>query len=567
MIADSELKLNRPVAARAALKIAVHLQPGNEALREDFDNLFGEKSMLPESARKDYSFQSPAATLPAARRTAWDLALGGAATGKLTDAVRAFEQLTKDDEQNAAAWFNLGLARAWLGDNKGGLEALDRNVALETDETRAAAGWALGEVLRLGSGMEDQADYVEYAVTYQMRTPQLVAQTLQTWQQTRRLIILDAREEQGIVTGLVLDAGSPLAVGLGQEHFPRLGAYLLLVADRLQLWNVNRDAMERIQKELQQQAGAGLTPPHSERRPANFTGPFGSDVLAGAMSFPVGMTDKELAQRGVQEQEQRYFEDVWVHQPLRSLTMVPPVDAAGHGTLRKKLLGVVQFLEECGTVAGRAYDFNRLRRKLGLLDTTSAPAAAAAGPDVSAMGAAELAALPTESLSEDQLETAYRAALKLDAKDLAGRFAQVLVARPAQADKPDRYPFYSHLVQLALSAGDTDNALNWLNEGEKADCEQNEGRRRNDYELRRGQIHAKRGEADAAQDIFDRLIERVPSELRYRGSAAEAMLAARQGAKALRFAEQGVGKAREKQDRDSEQYFLELAAAARKQSS
>jgi hypothetical protein len=33
----------------------------------------------------------------------------------------------------------------------------------------------------------------------------------------------------------------------------------------------------------------------------------------------------------------------------------------------------------------------------------------------------------------------------------------------------------------------------------------------------------------------------------------------------LRFAEQGLAKAREKNDRDSERYFMELVAASRKQ--
>ena len=39
---------------------------------------------------------------------------------------------------------------------------------------------------------------------------------------------------------------------------------------------------------------------------------------------------------------------------------------------------------------------------------------------------------------------------------------------------------------------------------------------------------------------------------------------AKQGAKALHFAEAGLAKAREKNDRDSEQYFLELVQAAKK---
>ncbi len=65
--------------------------------------------------------------------------------------------------------------------------------------------------------------------------------------------------------------------------------------------------------------------------------------------------------------------------------------------------------------------------------------------------------------------------------------------------------------------------------------------------------------------MFQRLIDRVPTNLKYRGSAAEAMLSLRQGARALRFAEEGLAAARQQNDRDSEQYLQELVAAAKKQ--
>jgi hypothetical protein len=100
--------------------------------------------------------------------------------------------------------------------------------------------------------------------------------------------------------------------------------------------------------------------------------------------------------------------------------------------------------------------------------------------------------------------------------------------------------------------------------GQQSDAEHNEGKRLNDYDLRRGQLHAKRGELNEAQAVFDALIGRSPQELRYHSSAAEAMLSARQGGKALRFAEEGLAKARQQNNRDAEQQFLELAAAAKK---
>ena len=115
-----------------------------------------------------------------------------------------------------------------------------------------------------------------------------------------------------------------------------------------------------------------------------------------------------------------------------------------------------------------------------------------------------------------------------------------LTARPPKPERADKFPWYAFLTQHALKNNQLDAALDFVNEGERVDCEQNEGHRRNDYELRRGQVHVKRGEADAAHDVFQRLIERVPDELKYRGSAAEAMLTLKQGARALKFAEDGL---------------------------
>ena len=77
-----------------------------------------------------------------------------------------------------------------------------------------------------------------------------------------------------------------------------------------------------------------------------------------------------------------------------------------------------------------------------------------------------------------------------------------LVGRPVQAGKADRYPYFSFLVSKALSEGDSDAALNHINEGMRIDCESNEGKRREDYETRRAAVHVGRGEADEAEAVY-----------------------------------------------------------------
>jgi tetratricopeptide (TPR) repeat protein len=557
LIADCELRLNRPVAARAALETARRFDPAADEFAKSLDAIFGEEGRYPLAARRAYAYQSPPAE-PADRRAAWDRALGSAATGKLGDAARAFQQLVQENDQDAAAWYNLGLTRAWQGDHPAALEALDRYVVLEPDTDKAAAAWALAEVLRLGQGMEEQADYVEHSAFLPLRDPKAFLDALTGLERERRLFGVQVNQENGILTGLVLEPVQALTPELAARATPRLGAYLLMGGPMARVWHVNRDSCEKVVQELGTRAGDAIGEAEFHRGPAQF-----SEVLAEGLGFPVGSADEADTKKRMEESYARYLEETWIHRPLHSLGHIPAIDAAGHANLRKKLCGVVQFLEECGGIGPRLYDFNRLRRKLGLL--ADAPVAAeTAAADFSALNAAELAQLSPESLTDEQAEEAYQAALKLDAREIAARLARNLIGRSPRPDRPDRFALYGQLVQQALTEGDTTAALDFVNEGEKADCEHNQGRRRNDYELRRAQIQARRGDIDLAQETFERLIARDPSELRFRGSAAEAMLSARQGPRALRFAQEGLEQARKQNQRDSEEYFKELVAAAQK---
>src|SRR5207244_3807502 len=59
LIAECELYLHRPVAARAALKIAIHNMPASEQLRAALERFFGEASRLPKLARQEYTLLAP----------------------------------------------------------------------------------------------------------------------------------------------------------------------------------------------------------------------------------------------------------------------------------------------------------------------------------------------------------------------------------------------------------------------------------------------------------------------------------------------------------------------------
>src|SRR5438477_1813583 len=146
-----------------------------------------------------------------------------------------------------------------------------------------------------------------------------------------------------MIGAIVLDRGGGLVTaGTSTAQTARLGANLMIVSNLLRLWNVSREPLDRVRQEVQQRAGPTLSEARVQRGPANF-----ADTLSEALLFPVGVTDPEQAKLQVRDAVQKYFEETWIHRTLKSLDQVPPIDAVGHPTLRKKLIGVVQFLQDC----------------------------------------------------------------------------------------------------------------------------------------------------------------------------------------------------------------------------
>lgn len=562
LIARNELLLNRPVASRAALERAVKNAPNDTELKEQFDALFGPNSRLPHCARKKYSFRTTLRPLPP-----------GAVTGKLADARVAYEQLTRDAPNDPAGWFNLGLVRAWLGDQPAAVDALAKSVELEMDDARAEEASALAEVLKCGQGMENDSDYVEHRVFMPVRDPEALVGLLQVMGQGGQLVAAQTDESGQVFSAIVVEE-LPSLLETGTK-LARVAANMSIAGGVLRLWHPVKESVEKVALGIRDRVNLAVGEPVTGVGPANF-----GDVAIEAIAYPVRATEIESAQAKLRENARHHFEDVWTHRPLRALGGASPLDAAGSKVLRKKLLGVVRFLEDC--VAGSAprrqvgdriesidlYDFTQLRHKLGVeLKAGAAPAGGAPAEkrDFPAMSAADLAALSLEELTVPDLADAMRAALKLDARELAVAFAKAGAARPFDPALVDRYPFYFALITGSTAAGDSAAALQYARDGAAYDAEHNEGKRATEYAVRTGELLAKSGNPDGAAREFDTLIERHPDEPKYYVMATESLLRAKAGAKALAFAEKGLAKARSLGNRDFEGACLELAEAAKKQ--
>lgn len=564
-IGQIELRRNHPVAARYALQQMARFHANDQDFMTAWDETFGKNSRLPLVARREYRLEGA----DPKRSPAWKSAFDSARSGRLAEAEKAFAELAAVPKPDPLAWYNLGLLRAWLGNNRGAVEALDKYVETERDENRAAEACALAEVLRFGEDMADSADFQQHVTNIRFRDGNIVSSLLEEWQRSGRMIAFRVDQERGFFTALLLEEVSQL-IGAAAAPAAPLGSYVVIVGPMMSVWHTNAESMAKIAAEVEQHLGATIVDKRSSVGPAQF-----GDVVIEAMLFPTyGQKVPDLLDR-IAVRAASFFEETWAHRPLKALAGNTPIDAAGHPVLRRKVLGAILFLEQCfqGTAPRRvdgdrhepspSYNFNRLRHKLGL--DAPAPALPEQLVDFTGMSAADLAAIDVDVLSTDDLESAFRAAIKLDARELAGKFVQSIISRPPDPKKPDLFQFYKYLIDQAQTQADWDRALQVASDGEQADAERNEGRRRNDYELRRGQLHAKRGDAGKAAEIFDKLLENAPQELKLRGSAAEAMLGLRNGVQAHKYAEAGLTEARKAGNRDMEAYFMELVAAAKKQ--
>lgn len=578
MIARNEIVLGRVVASRAALERAAHFSPGDAELRDQFDALFGAESRLPNAAKKKYTF----------RPTAKPLAVDAAATGRLTDARAAFDELTKLVPDDPAAWFNLGVVRAWLGEQPQAVAALDRSVELEWDDAKAEEAQALAEVLKCGQGMENDSDYTEYRVYMPVRDPEAVFGLVQAWDRERKMVGPQADPETGTFSCmLVAELPNLLETGTAMA---RVVANVTIAGGLLRMWGADKESVRAAATEVRDRVNLAVGEPAEGTGPAQF-----GDIAQEALAYPVRTSDIAEAEAKLRAHAENFFENEWVHRPLKALRGATPLDAGGSKLLRKRLIGVLRFLDDClsgaaprkqiggQVVAIRVYDFDRLRHKLGVelqapgeaptiavpADPTPAPAAApvpvAPAPrEFGKMNAADLAALPVGDLTAAELEDAMRAALKLDARELAVAFAFAGVAKQPDPGKPDRYPFYAVLITGAISEGNTEAALKHAREGAAFDADHNAGKRANEYAVRKAQLFAKTGATADAVREFDDLIARNPDEGKFYVTAIEAMLSARKGEQALAFAEKGLAKARERGNRDLEGACLELSAAAKR---
>jgi tetratricopeptide (TPR) repeat protein len=523
----NHLQLQRPQAAWACWRRALGYAPSFAAAEAALAGL--EKAPdLPAVARTPLRFQPPQS---ATQRKRWDELFRDRNMDDLDDAAEAFAALAVDDPEDASAWYNLGICRAWQGQNSEAVDAIERVVALCAGDrfSEAVNAWTLAELLRHGAGAERLADDLAHARILQCAEEAADAILAQPGAQavpppvdpsTGEPQFPDAQAYTWLDRPIVASAEAALRLA----ELPRVLAQIIRLPGVIRLSSPDPHGLERLFGELMARFGGGLRPIRHEVTPLPLP------LLDGALwtfRLPPDLDPAivEAVSRGAVEQ---YYENFWIHLPRHGLDARSPLAAAraaraGDMIARAKLAAIVQFREQLGQRPWTAhlyqgYPFDRLRRRLGLplIDPEAID-----DDDFSCMSEAELGAIEPGSLDELRLTEAYESAAALRDDHLAARFAAELARRDAPSlAKLDTPSLIATLVREAMKVDESDQALDWLDQARTI----NRGRNRQTYDVWSAEVYARTGAPAAAVHAYQELLDQDPDNAALALDAAETLI-------------------------------------------
>lgn len=546
----------RPLAAWAAWQRAMKLVPNYGPAASAIDNFITQNEVLPSKVRRGLYLKSPDefALFNEDRRVQWDKALSGERDWHLEDVIAAFEVLVENDKHDAAAWYNLAIACAWAGENARAIEALDEYVQLETDFEAAAEAWDLCEILRVGFGAEEYSDILLHVAVYEIVDVQEFTNITRTCGQ---IIAMGPTPQESTIFWADRPFNRHEDASLIQVQ-PKLvaevhvqGPVLELVATSEENLRQATSSFESVLQNAVRRTGGYQQPGTLDRMDREAI-----DTLTTRRASP------EALAQSAPEHVGRYFEEEWLHRPLKSLGNLAPIDAAQSDRMKSKLEGVVRFRERNFARYGIPYNFDRLRNKLGLEPHEVLPPDAMVVNDVTGYSVAQLAELQPAELDDDDLVKAYQTACRLDAPATSLNFAVEIVRRDSIADKIDAISVFRRIIQDKLERSQVQKAFELVDEAEAYDQRHYERRNAASIGALRARCLIGAGESDKAVELLRNLVDQNPDNLQLVAQAIENMFSLGQYDSAQQLAKLGLERAEALRNGDFQGQFREYLEEA-----
>jgi tetratricopeptide (TPR) repeat protein len=543
-----------PLACWAASQQGRKLKPDNKLFEQVVEAL-PQNPLLPNFVRHGLRFQSPdeLEVFNEDRRAAWDKATAGEKQWRLEDVEKAFAELAKDDPRDAAAWYNLGVVRAWLGDNSGALEAFERRLKLETDEEEAIKIAEVMLVLTAATTMDDTSDFTLNQADYSIDLPKFAERT----KDFKRLARVKAGR-QGVEAFVILDRDVEPQIDANLVGpTPSSIAVMLITPEKASMRSSLARGFAEARRALEDQFGDALA---MEAESTVVAAPDAWLVELGTIVIPKPGETPEAA-RG--RRAAGYFEEEWIHQPLKFLGGVTPLDASGSKPLKRKLEAVVRDLERRTAMFGIDYNFDRVRNKLGLMSLIPEGVKKEETPlAVGAFSAAQLAELDPSKIDDAALASAYKSANGMELPTTAMKFALEMTHRPTLASAVEMIPVFRRLVLDRLERRKFAEAAALVDSALRYDAERYGGRNAAEILTLKARCLSAEGKKKEAADAYRELLKSHPKEMRSAAEAVEGAMRDGDWRLARELAEVGLARSQETRQRDFQEQFREYLREA-----
>ena len=276
-------------------------------------------------------------------------------------------------------------------------------------------------------------------------------------------------------------------LGTDQRPPPK-GLFWLLDRPAVESMRVRRDMIPSILGELYvygKQTDRDATLEFSATRTADFadkkaavadvTGDLIGDVSAESISGTVSTVSEALTWRWhlpnnlprerqlelVEEQQEEVVLNRWPEVKLRVLDGNRPADVASDAAFRVRLLAAIQLLDLACEANQQQFDFNLLRRKLGLPEVLSVQVQ---GDEIMRLPLSRLALVETEPLSDEDIVKAFQRSVLTGHAVATVRLGSALLQRDGIEKHIKKLHVYEPLIR---SCRNTDDALRYAQEAQQ----------------------------------------------------------------------------------------------------
>ena len=380
----------------------------------------------------------------AAWKSRFEEAMSPVKNGHWAEAAGQLAALAEELPDQPALWHNLSIIRDWLADPDGCVEALRKLAALDIPQDDAVEAEALA-LLRSEDGFGDEYEVLE--LDYEIEDADELAAIFSTSDRAQQVPVdykpADENDVPPKSMFVLVDRSAPdSADELDPDKIPQVVGRAMLFGRqtdcpaRLSITGISSTNLDSLKAFVAELGGDCLIgePKQDSLGQRSAT----QDLLRRPWYLPRNVTQAQLRDLMRKHTQQALLEQ-WPQMSLGCLDGKTPAESAADAALKHRVAALVLVLETTIDSSDGDFDFNRLRKKLGLpeakpIDPTAAetdPSETNTAPNiVETLPLVRLARLKAKKLSDEALRNGYSRAAAFHADKAIRKFGEEILNRP-----------------------------------------------------------------------------------------------------------------------------------------